>query len=155
MRKIEALQDEVLPVLHPVLDTLLLFRSVVDGCFSWDLAEDFKSRIDAFTTSYRELQAYSVALLEQPLTVTWKVHCLSAHLAPFLEKHGQGMANISEQVGESAHHAMKAQMQRHQRAESNLVHGDMMLKAVVKFGSWNVFNMTGGKKKKRKSKSKK
>ena len=80
------------------------------------------------------------------LTVTWKVHCISAHLAPFLEKHGRGMANISEQVGESANHAMKAQMQRHQRAESNLVHGALLLKAVVKFGSWNVFNMTRRKK---------
>lgn len=125
----------------------------VDGCFSWELARDFKSRINAFTTSYRELQAYSVALLEQPLTVTWKVHCVTAHLAPFLEKHGRGMADISEQVGESAHHAMKVQMQRHQRVESNPVHGDMLLKSVVKFGSWNVFNMTGGKKARKKSKS--
>ena len=154
LKKLEAMEDDILPVLHPVLNTLLMFRSVVEGCFSWDLAEDFKARITAFTTSYRELMAYSVAVLEQPLTVTWKVHCVSAHLAPFLEKHGQGLANISEQVGESAHHAMKPQMQRHQRSESNPVHGEMQLRAVVKFGSWNVYNMTGRKKSKKISKKK-
>ena len=62
------------------------------------------------------------------------------------------MTDISEQVSEAAHHAMKAQLQRHQRSEDNQVHGEMQLKAVSKFGSWNVFNMIGTKKQQRKIK---
>ena len=146
LRKIELFYDDILPVLQPVLDVLLLFRDIVNGCFSWNLSEDFRERISNFTTSYENLINYSNVVLQQPLTVTWKIHCITAHLSYTLEEHGRGMADILEQVGESAHHSMKAELQRHKRSEENPSHGKMLLKAVSKYGSWNVFNMSGYKK---------
>ena len=56
------------------------------------------------------------------------------------------MADISEEVGESAHHSMKAQLQRHKKSEENPNHGHMLLRAVSKYSSSNVFNMSGYKK---------
>ena len=53
------------------------------------------------------------------------------------------MADISEQAGESAHHSIKAELQRHKMTEENPSHGQMLFKAVSKYGSWNVFNMSG------------
>ena len=72
--------------------------------------------------------------------MTWKIHCVTAHLSYILEEHGRGMADISEQVGESAHHSMKAELQRHKRSEENPSHGKVLHKAVSIYGSYNVFN---------------
>ena len=121
-------------VLHPVLDCLQLFKEVVDSCFSWTLSPDFKEKIEAFTKSYAELIAYSEVytslslicshehlqvILQEKLTVTWKVHAVCAHLITFLESHKQGMANIAEQVGEAAHYDMVPTLQRHKVAEDH------------------------------------
>ena len=84
--------------------------------------------------------------LEEKLTVTWKVHCVAAHLSPFLAKHGRGMADLCEQVGEPAHYDMAPLLQRHKVAEANPKHGERQLTAVVKYASWNVFNMSGAQK---------
>ena len=73
--------------------------------------------------------------------MTWKVHCVTARLATFLKDHGRGMADVCEQVGEAAHHAMKPVLQRHKRALTHPQHGALQLAAVVKFGSWGVFSM--------------
>ena len=53
------------------------------------------------------------------------------------------MADLSEQVGEAAHYSMASVLQRHKVAEDHLTHGERQLAAVVKFSSWNVYNMTG------------
>ena len=87
--------------------------------------------------------------LEEKLTVTWKVHCVTAHIAPFLAKHGRGMADVCEQVGEALHYDMAPVLQRHKVSESNVKHGERQLTAVVKSASWNVFNMSGTKPKKK------
>ena len=92
--------------------------------------------------------------LQEKLTVTWKVHCVTAHLSSFLSMHGRGMADVCEQVGDAAHHAMKPVLQSHKVAEDNPKYGKRQLKAVVEYSSWNVFNMTGTKRlRKRKDKS--
>ena len=57
--------------------------------------------------------------LEEKLTVTWKVHCVTAHLSSFLSMHGRGMDDVCEQVGEASHHAMKPVLQTHKVAEDN------------------------------------
>ena len=84
--------------------------------------------------------------LEEKLTVTWKVHCVAAHLSPFMAKHGRGMADLCEQVGEAEHYDMAPLLQRHKVAEANPKHGERQLTAVVKYASWNVFNMSGAQK---------
>ena len=50
---------------------------------------------------------YARATLNVKLTVTWQGHCVTANLATFLSGHGRGMSDVSEHVGESAHHSMK------------------------------------------------
>ena len=44
-------------------------------------------------------------------------------------------------------------LERHKVAEDNPAHGEKQLNAVVKFGSWNVFNMSGEKRRRRVKKS--
>ena len=91
-------------------------------------------------------------LLEEKLTVTWKVHCVAAHLSPFLAKHGQGMADLCEQVGEAVHYDMAPVLQRHKVSEDKPKHGEKQLTAVVKYASLNVYNMSGIKKGRKKKK---
>ena len=77
------------------------------------------------------------------------MHCVAAHLSPFLAKHGRGMADICEQVGEAAHYAMAPVLQRNKVAASNPKHRERQLTAVVKYASCNVYNMSGNKKSRR------
>ena len=90
--------------------------------------------------------------LDTKLSVTWKVHAVTAHLTTFLDRHGRGLADVCEQTGESSHHAMVPWLERHKVAEDNPAHGEKQLNAVVKFGSWNVFNMSGEKRRRRRVK---
>ena len=77
---------------------------------------------------------------------------MTAHLSPFLAKHGHGMADLCEQVGEAVHYNMKPILQRHKVAEDNPRYGERQLTAIVKYASWNVFNMSGSEKTKKKVK---
>ena len=70
------------------------------------------------------------------------------HLSTFLDKHGYGLANVCEQFGEAVQHAMVPVLQRHKVAEDNLKYWDQLITSVMKFSSWNLYNM-GGEKKKR------
>ena len=105
---------EVPGILHPVIDCLDKFKKVVEGCFSWTLAPDFKERIEDFSQNYTELISYAKVslciyiyyliillyqvILEEKLTVTWKVHSATTHLSSFFTIHGRGMADICDQV---------------------------------------------------------
>ena len=44
---------------------------------------------------------------------------LVSHLEPILDKTGEGMANWSEQTGESGHHKVKIELSRFLMAEEN------------------------------------
>ena len=50
------------------------------------------------------------------------------------------------------HYNMKPILQRHKVAEDNPRYGERQLTAIVKYASWNVFNMSGSKKTKKKLK---
>ena len=69
--------------------------------FLWNLAEDLWDRFCNFITSYENLVNYSNVVLQQPLTVAWKFHCVTAHLSYTLEEYSGGMAYILDQVGKS------------------------------------------------------
>ena len=81
-------------------------------------------------------------ILEEKLTVTWKVHAVCAHLITYLEQHREGMASIAEQVGEAAHYDMVPVLQRHKVAEDHPKFGPRQVQAVVKYASNRVFNMS-------------
>lgn len=151
------MRSEFPGVLHPVLDCLQLFKDVVDSCFSWTLSVDYKERIEIFSKSYADLIAYSEVvndlvgifhknisqvILQEKLSVTWKVHAVCAHLITFLERHQQGMASIAEQVGEAAHYDMVPVLQRHKVSEDHPEFGQRQVKAVVKYAGRRVFNMS-------------
>lgn len=136
--KLDKLQPELPNKLQPVLRTLRLFHRIVQGCFSHDLCSDYRERIRAFKTSYQKLQSYSQKTLKVRLTVTWKVHCVTAHLEDVLTKLGKGLADMAEQTGEAAHFKMAPVMARHHRQESHRDHGKGQLTATIKFASWNL-----------------
>ena len=46
-------------ILHPVLDCLLKFKAVVNGCFSWTLVPDYAEKIKAFSQDYSDLMTYA------------------------------------------------------------------------------------------------
>ena len=71
------------------------------------------------------------------------------HLSTFLDKHGYGLANVCEQFGEAVQHAMVPVLQRHKVAEDNLKYWDQLITSVMKFSSWNLYNMGGSKQKKK------
>ena len=114
--KLDLLQLELPINLHPVLDTLKIFSGVVEGCFSYELCTNYKEKIMDFRDSYKNLMVYSKKSRKFPLTVTWKVHCVTAHLEYMLTKQGKGMAHFAEQTGEAAYHKMKP---AHSRSENH------------------------------------
>ena len=91
-----------------------------------------------FRNNYKNLTVYSKKSLKFLLTVTWKVHCVTAHLEDMLTKQGKGMAHFAEQTGEAAHHKMKPVLARHSRSENQKDHGQTQLTAVTKFASLNL-----------------
>ena len=58
------------------------------------------------------------------------------------------MADLRDQLGEAAHYTMGAVFQRHKVAKDNSNHRQMQLTAVVKYGSSNIYNMSGTRKRK-------
>ena len=111
--KLDLLQLELPINLHPVLETLKIFSRIVEGCFSYELCTDYKEKIMDFRDSFKNLMVYSKKSLKFPLSVTWKVHCVTAHLEDMLTKQGKCMAHFAEQTREAAHHKMKPVLARH------------------------------------------
>ena len=60
---------------------------------------------------------------------------LVSHLEPFLDKTGEGMANWSEQTGESGHHKVKIELSKFHMAEKNILAGERMLSGCGRFNS--------------------
>ena len=141
LQNLDLLKPAIHEDFHPIIDTLELFKGIVQGCFSHTLCPDYKSRINQFRESYQRLMAYCERKFEQhevKLTVSWKVHCVTAHLEDVLTKLQKGLAMYAEQTGEAAHHKMKPVMARHHRSEDHKDHGVRQLAAVSKFASWNL-----------------
>ena len=84
------------------------------------------------------MMVYCDNTLKIKLSVSWKVHCVTAHLEDVLSKLQKGLAMYAEQTGEAAHWKMKPIMGRHCRSEDHTDHGQSQLTAVCKFASWNL-----------------
>ena len=123
--------------LNTVVYTLLSFREIQDACFGWDLKEDWKEKIEIFTSKFKDLQAYSRARLELNLTVTWKIHSICCHLSTFLSRQECGMARFAEQTGEAVHARIKPIMGCHKRKINHPEHGARQQRGVVEFSSSN------------------
>ena len=99
LKKLDNLKLELPANLYPILKTLNLFKQIVDGCFSHNPCSDYKARINQFKESYKKLIAYCQKSLKVNLTVSWKVHCVTAHLEDVLTKEQKGLAMFAEQTG--------------------------------------------------------
>ena len=84
--------------LHPVLGCLQQLKMVKDKTFSWDLLDGWEEDLDSYKRMFTELQVYSHDILEVNLSCTWKIHIIAAHLKPFLQKDGCGLACFAEQT---------------------------------------------------------
>ena len=134
LRESALIPDECLPI----VDVLDNFNIVKESCFSWDLKEDYRGTIKDITISYMNLQCYTQAVLGIPLTVTWKVHVICAHLGDFLTHTGQGLAPCAAQTGESVHAKMKSIVNCHKRKLEHPAHDIQQHRAVVKFSGNNI-----------------
>ena len=87
LRKLDELGAAVPRALIPIVNLLKKFKSIVDGCFGWDLCWDYKERISSFTAAFLKLQAFVMKAFKVKLTTTWKIHMVippaSAHKAPY------------------------------------------------------------------------
>ena len=111
------------------------FDMVTKACFSRDLAPDWKEVLDSFITSVWEFVSYSKFQLNIQISIPWKLHLIVSHLRPFLEKIGCGMADYSEQTGESGHFKVSKEMSRFKRELDNPHHAEKMLSACKRFNS--------------------
>ena len=64
LNKLDQMWSAVPGILHPVLDCLLKFKAVVDGCFSWTLVPDYAEKIKAFSQDYSDLMTYAEVSLQ-------------------------------------------------------------------------------------------
>ena len=69
---------------------------------------------------------HCTVLPHSSLTVSWKVHCVAAHLVQFLDEFQVGLARFAEQTSEAAHAAIKPTEQRFLVSEQNANHGDQL-----------------------------
>ena len=119
----------------PIKDMLHKFDLVTKACFSRDLLPDWRMILDSFVTSVWELVSFCKIELKIKLSITWKVHIMVCHVRPFLEKTNMGLADWSEQTGESAHHKVEVEMKRFRRDINNPLHGEKMLAGCSRFNS--------------------
>ena len=59
LKKLDLLATVVPPKLMPIIVVLKRFRSVVDGCFGWDLCWNYKQQISSFRDCLLKRQVYS------------------------------------------------------------------------------------------------
>ena len=101
---------------------------MVSGCFGRNLTGDYKQKISNFNSQYLSLQVFVRERWQgqHKLTVSWKVHCVAAHLVQFLDEFQVGLARYAEQTSEAAHAAIKPTEQRFLVSEQNANHGDQL-----------------------------
>ena len=138
LRKLDELGAAVPRALIPIVNLLKKFKSIVDGCFGWDLCWDYKERISSFTAAFLKLQAYVMKAFKVKLTTTWKIHMVCAHLQPLLTRLRTGLAVVCEQAGEAVHSKFKATRSRYKRNKYHSNHGKAQKSGVVHWSSWNV-----------------
>ena len=119
----------------PVTDMLEKFDKVTKACFSRELSSDWRIVLEEFKTSVWELISFSKFELNMEINVTWKLHLIVAHLRPFLEKTGKGLADYSKQMGESNHYKGDKEMSRFKWELENPNYGEKVLSGARRFNS--------------------
>lgn len=88
------------------MDTFRKFDRVVAGTFGFTLDPNYRQIIADFKESFANAQEYCASVLEDELTVNWKIHCVTAHLEEFITEKGHSLGRYNEQCIESSHAAL-------------------------------------------------
>ena len=100
LSSLSKLQEKVLAELHIFVDFLEAFKSVKDSCFGYTLYPDWDNDLKRFTAIFKQMSRQFAGVSE-----TVKIHIVSVHVWQFIQLDGykRGLAEFSEQEGESAH----------------------------------------------------
>ena len=137
LKNLDSLEVNILerqPELVPFVQCLKDFRQIKWACFGANLEPEYEIAIAKFRDSFiccKEL----AELLGHKLSLTWKLHIVMTHVAPFVKFHNCGLGRYAEQVGEAIHAKFKPTWSRYKRSEGHPLHGDKLLKAVTDFGA--------------------
>ena len=117
---------------HPAkvfIDAIKALDSLVAGCFGKKLCLDYAQRIQIFSDSYDKCK----------ISITSKVHCIKAHLEPFLNKHQVGLALFSEQAFEAIHSKFMDTWGKYKiKDKTNPNFFNALLRAVLDFNGANI-----------------
>ena len=116
---------------------LKTFNQVRKSCFGEELDGDYREKIAAFESAFRD-----IGLDLQP--VTPKVHVVLHHLADFVEENGP-LGQFNEQTFESVHYAFANHMDtsKYTRNLDHPEHGKFLKKGVIDYNTlriWKVWN---------------
>ncbi|XP_047139778.1 uncharacterized protein LOC124815287 [Hydra vulgaris] len=129
----------IIPVeLYPLLETMRKFNKVVHGVFSYKLDPNYSILIESFTQSYKDAQDYCREFLGKQLTVTWKVHAVTAHLETFVDLSGLSLGQFNEQTSESCHYKMKSVINRFGVSQYSNKHKERSKRIAEVFSSNNL-----------------
>ena len=100
LSNLSKLREKVPAELHIFVDFLQAFKSVKDSCFGYTLYPDWDNDLKRFTAIFKQMRRQFASVSE-----TVKIHIVSVHVRQFLLRDGckRGLAEFSEQEGESAH----------------------------------------------------
>ena len=113
------------------------FRAIKNACFGNDLNPESGHYISKFKNSFLCCQDLALTF-NTKLSITWRVHIVMAHVAPFVQLHNCGLARYAEQVGEAIHAKFKPTWARYKRSEGHSEHGNRLFSAVKSLGSRRV-----------------
>ena len=133
LESLESLAEVLPPQFSTFLVTLQSFRDVVISCFGFLLDPYYKAVLAKFRDSYKGLRR------DYNISVTNKIHIISAHVEQFCELTGKGLGEFSEQETENAHTMFDVTWSRCKVKDScSTVYHQQYFKALMDFNSKNV-----------------
>ena len=135
LKNLDSLEQVVLqdvPYLGAFVQCLKDFRNIKRSCFGFQLEDEYESCISSFKNSFLAYQEIAISVGKK-LSLTWKIHIVINHVAPFVKHNRTGLGQYAEQVGESIHAQFKPTWKRFKRSESHPEHNTRLLSAVKDF----------------------
>ena len=94
LKRINSLEEICPAEFLPFITAFRSFNAVVESCYGYRLADDYRDKIKQFRIDYLKLG----------ISVTPKIHAVFYHIEEFCEYSGMGLGPFSEQTAESLHH---------------------------------------------------
>ena len=97
LKNVDKLEERCPPEFNQYVKAFRRFNNVVEICYGYSLAENYKDIIQIFKTDFLKLK----------ISITPKVHAVMYHTAEFCDIVGTGLGPYSEQTSESLHQEFK------------------------------------------------